>query len=127
MVTVFSALVACILLLMFTLSLFISFFTARDKLRFNCADHFFLSTNSSSSSSSCSETIRLFGAAVPDPVFPVTVAVIGVLALLGVGMISYLALFHVYLSEIMCLLLILVIAPSLNPNTNTTIISQDIQ
>lgn len=94
MVTVFSALLACILLLIFTLCLFITFFSARDRLRYACSDHF-VSTNSS-----CNDNVRVFGVEAPDPVFPTLVAVIGVLALVGVCMIGYLATFHIYLSKL---------------------------
>ena len=93
LVTVFSALLACILLLIYTLCLFITFFSAREHIRYACSDHFF-STNSS-----CDDSIRLFGAEVPDPVFPTLLAVIGLLAAVGVVMIGYLASFHTYLSK----------------------------
>ena len=93
MVTVFSGLAACVLLLLYTLALFIVFFSARDRLRHNCSLHF-LSPNSS-----CSGELRMFGAGVPDPVFPAAVAVIGLLALVGVALVGYLATFHVYLSK----------------------------
>ena len=93
--TVFSALLACVLLVVFTLSLFVSFFAGREGLRYACSEHF----PSPSNSTACSGDIRLFGAEVPDAVFPVVVAVVGLLALVGVGMVGYLATFHVYLSE----------------------------
>ena len=93
LVTVFSGLLACILLLIFTLCLFVAFFSARDHLRYACSDHF-LSTNSS-----CNDSVKVFSAEAPDPVFPTLVAVIGLVALVGVGMIGYLATFHIYLSK----------------------------
>ena len=89
----FSALMACILLLVFTLSLFVTFFSDRGALRYACSDHFL------SSNTSCSGHVRVFGAEVPDPVFPSLVAAIGLLALVGVAMIGYLATFHMYLSK----------------------------
>ena len=89
----FSALMACILLLVFTLSLFVTFFSDRGALRYACSDHFL------SSNTSCSGRVRVFGAEVPDPVFPSLVAAIGLLALVGVAMIGYLATFHMYLSK----------------------------
>ena len=98
MVTVFSALLACVLLLIFTLCLFITFFSARDRLRYACSDHFILPN------SSCDDRIRVFGAAAPDPVFPALVAVIGLVALVGVAMIGYLATFHVYLRKKGCII-----------------------
>ena len=93
LITVFSALVGCVLLLIFTLSLFIAFFSARDHIYYACNNHI-LSANSS-----CDDAIRVFGADVPDAVFPVLVGVIGLLAVAGIGMIGYLAVFHIYLSK----------------------------
>ena len=84
---------ACILLLIFTLSLFVTFFASRGSIVYACSESL-LSTNST-----CDMSIRLFGAEVPDPVFPVLTGAIGTLAFVGVLLIGYLVLFHLYLCE----------------------------
>ena len=93
MVTVFTAFLACLILLLFTFALFVTFFTAREYILYACSDHF-ISTNIT-----CNPTIRLFGAYVPSPVFSVLVIVVGLVATAGAILTGYHGFFHVYLSE----------------------------
>eukprot|EP00731_Ephydatia_muelleri_P039292 Em1343g1a len=46
---------------------------------------------------SCNATLRLFGAPIPDPVFPTLTAALGVFSLAGVLLIGHLTLFHFHL------------------------------
>ena len=70
---------------------FIMFFSHRDGIRHFCDDVYNIS--------SCDSSIKIFGATVPDPVFPVVTGFIGILYAIAVVLIGHLALFHCYLSE----------------------------
>jgi len=87
--TIFSGLLGAVMLLLYNLALFILFFADRDSLRYNCGYP--------SNTSACDETLRIFGGAVPDPVFPTLTAILGVLACIAVLLLGHLSAFHVYL------------------------------
>ena len=80
------------MLLLYNTALFILYFAGRNNLRYNC--------NFPSNSSACNETLRIFGAAMPDPVFPILTAILGILALIAVVLVGHLTTFHLYLSKL---------------------------
>ena len=86
------------MLLLYNLALFILFFADRDSLRYNCGYP--------SNTSACDTTLRIFGGAVPDPVFPTLTAILGVLACIAVLLLGHLSAFHVYLSKHLGLILV---------------------
>jgi len=79
--TIFSGLLGAVMLLLYNLALFILFFADRDSLRYNCGYP--------SNTSACDETLRVFGGAVPDPVFPILTAILGVLACIAVLLLGH--------------------------------------
>ena len=92
--TISSALLGAVMLLVYNAALFILYFAGRDNLRYDC--------NFPSNSSACNETLRIFGTAMPDAVFPVLTAILGVLALIAVVLVGHLTVFHFYLSKHRC-------------------------
>ena len=86
-----SGLLGVILKAIVCLALFVTFFAARDQLRYFC--------NVPGNTTACDPTLRILAIAVPDPVFPTVVAVLGLLAVVGTGLIGHLTIFHFYLSE----------------------------
>ena len=85
-------LIGSLLLFLYNVALFILFFADRDRLRYDC----FNPTNISS----CDDTLRVLGAAVPDPVFPTLVAVLGLLSVIALILVGHLSCFHVYLCKL---------------------------
>lgn len=81
-------------MLLYNTALFILYFAGRDNLRYDC--------NFPSNSSACNETLRIFGTAMPDAVFPVLTAILGILALIAVVLVGHLTVFHFYLSKHRC-------------------------
>ena len=90
--TIVSGLVAVVMLLLVSIVLFVLFFARRDLIRFNC--------DSPANLTACDEDVRVFGAAVPGPVFPTLTAVIGALAALATALIGHLTAFHAFLSKV---------------------------
>jgi hypothetical protein len=79
------------LLFLYCLAFFIVYFADRDSVRFNCPHP----TNLTA----CDDTLRVLGAAMPDVLFPIFLAVLGALALIAIGLIGQLSGFHIYLSK----------------------------
>ena len=90
--TLFSALLAAVLLFLYCLAFFILYFADRESVRFNCSNP----TNLTA----CDLTLRVLGGRIPDEVFPVFLAVLGVLAVIAIGLIGHLSGFHIYLSKL---------------------------
>ena len=90
-VTLVSALLGVVMEVIVCLALFVTFFAARDQLRYFC--------DVPGNTTACDSTLRILAIAVPDPVFPTAVAALGLLAVLGIGLIGHLTVFHFYLSE----------------------------
>ena len=89
--TIFSGLLGAVLLLLYNVALFIVFFADRESLRYNC--------DFPSNSSACDATLKIFGGAIPDPVFPTLTAIFGVLAFIAMLLLGHLSAFHVFLSK----------------------------
>ena len=96
--TIFSGLLGAVLLLLYNVALFIIFFVDRESLRYNC--------NYPSNLSACDATLRIFGVAIPDPVFPTLTAIFGVLAFIAVLLLGHLSAFHVFLCKHLWLILV---------------------
>ena len=92
--TISSAFLGAVMMLLYNTALFILYFAGRDNLRYDC--------NFPSNSSACNETLRIFGTAMPDAVFPVLTAILGILALIAVVLVGHLTVFHFYLSKHRC-------------------------
>ena len=88
---IWSALVSLLLFLLYSLSLFILFFSSTESIRFNC--------RLPSNLTACDSSLRVFGGVVPGPVFPVLCGGSVFLSLIGVGLLGHLAFFHLYLSR----------------------------
>ena len=68
-VTLVSALLGVVLMVIVCLTLFVTFFAARDQLRYFC--------DVPGNATACDPTLRILAIAVPDPVFPTVVAILG--------------------------------------------------
>lgn len=87
--TLFSALLSAILLFLYCLAFFVVYLADQESVRFNCPNP----TNLTA----CDATLRVLGAPIPDVLFPIFLAVLGVLALIAIGLIGHLTGFHIYL------------------------------
>ena len=91
LVTLFSALFASMLLFLYCLAFFVLYFADRESIVFNCPHPMNLTA--------CDPVLRVLGGPIPDVVFPIFLAVLGVLALIAIGLIGHLTGYHVYLSK----------------------------
>lgn len=91
-VSITSGLFGTFLTVCLSLSLFVLFFADRDSLRYSCdrEDH---------NITECDPQLRVFGAPVPDPLFPTFIAIIGLLAVVTLTLMGHLTAFHFYLSK----------------------------
>ena len=86
-----SSLIGAVLISLLSGIFFILYFIDRDHIRHYC--------DITRNISSCDSTIKIFGASAPDPLFPSTTAVIGVLGIIATGLLGHLTIFHFYLSK----------------------------
>lgn len=89
--TVFSALLASLLLFLYCLTFFVLYFVDRGSVRFNC--------HHVTNLTACDSTLRVLGGPIPDVLFPIFLAVLGSVALFGVASLVLTAGFHIYLSK----------------------------
>ena len=89
-VTITSGLIGAVFAALISLIFFIIFFASRENLRYFCDLH--------QNISSCDDTLKILGAAVPDPLFPTATVILFVLAVAATCLLSHLTFFHYYLS-----------------------------
>ena len=91
-ITVLSALLGSVMMLLLSLTLFVMFFAKRDGVRFLCDQPLNVT--------SCDPVLKMFGGVIPDAVFPTSTIIMAVLSFVATLLLGYLASFHVYLSEL---------------------------
>ena len=91
MVAITSGLLGVLSLTITSTVFFILFFAARDNVQYYCD----IVVNITE----CNDALRIFGLAIPDPLFPTVTVVIGIIATIAVVLLGYLTCFHFYLSE----------------------------
>jgi len=91
LVTIFSAFMASLLLLLYCVSLFLAYLIDRDSLRYDCHENF--------NTTACDIQYGIFGVEMPHQVFPALVCLMGVFAVLAIALVGPLCVFHLYLSK----------------------------
>lgn len=98
LVTVVSALIGVVMMLLLSLTLFVMFFAARDTVRFLCDQPLNISL--------CDPNLRMFGGLIPDPVFPTVTIILAILSFIATLLVGHLTCFHLYLSELVSVLVL---------------------
>ena len=104
LVSISSGLISTILNFLLSLIFFILFFSDRSLIRYSCDQPFNVT--------GCDDVLRLFGAQVPDPVFPTIHSIIVLVSAVTTLLLGHLVLFHCFISKHMyntCIIIIIII------------------